>query len=54
MLIHVRFWGFGTHILILHEFSTFPLGYPHAYPQAEFAAPLVRLAMPFPAQHGAL
>jgi hypothetical protein len=28
--INVRF--FGAHILILHEFSTFPLGYPHAYP----------------------
>ena len=35
---NVRFWGFGTHILILQEFTTFPLCYPpHAYPLAEFA-----------------
>src|SRR6516162_3033885 len=37
VLIHVRFWGFGTHILILQEFTTFPLCYPHAYTLAEFA-----------------
>ena len=33
---NVRFWGFGTHILILHAFSTLPTFYPHAY-LAEFA-----------------
>jgi len=35
--IHVHFWGFGTHILILHAFSIFPTCYPHAYPLVEFA-----------------
>ena len=25
---NVRFWGYGTHILILQAFSTLPLGYP--------------------------
>jgi AbiV family abortive infection protein len=34
---NVRFWGFGAHILILQEFSTLPLCYPHTYPLAEFA-----------------
>ena len=32
VLIHVRFWGFGAHILILQEFSTFRRCYPHGYP----------------------
>jgi hypothetical protein len=36
--INVRFWGFGTHILILQEFSTLPFCYPHAYPLPELLA----------------
>jgi hypothetical protein len=58
---NVRFWGFGAHILILQEFSTFPAFYPHADPpwqnlladrpaNSKAARPPMRVAMTFPAQ----